>query len=456
MATLHPAPLSLPLVSSSSKTLPAAFCRKTTISASSDRLLANIPNIRQTIITGLPRIFPNTRSSIVEELDQEAKTFTATAMTMISNPFIEKTRTRTRTRLSCDVAEDPLIIAKLHAIKEAVADRVEMHNNVCEQRNNWNSLLLNAINSILLAATTTTSVGFAFPGEQPPPLHNLPSTILYLSATALLVIMNKFQPSQLAEEQRNATRLFKNLLTEIETTLSMGYATNSEVTDAMRRVLALDKAYPLPLLGAMLEKFPTSVAPATWWPEQARAKQSDRGRRWVDVHRGYTNNGWSEDLEGEMREIVKLMKVKDKKEYLRLGEKALKLNKLLAIAGPTLAGIAAIGSLLAGPSSSWAGIVGAAAGAVAVAVNTLQHGGQVGMVFELYRGTAGFFEFVEESIQSTVNESDLEYRENGELFQMKLALMLGRNLSELRDVAAKSRSMHQVNNGDEEFASKLL
>ncbi|KAJ6292370.1 hypothetical protein OIU78_024526 [Salix suchowensis] len=44
--------------------------------------------------------------------------------------------------------------AKLYAILEAVADRVEMHKNIGEQRDNWNTLLLNSINMITLTAVT--------------------------------------------------------------------------------------------------------------------------------------------------------------------------------------------------------------------------------------------------------------------------------------------------------------
>ncbi|RVX07889.1 putative F-box protein [Vitis vinifera] len=42
----------------------------------------------------------------------------------------------------------------LHEIMEAVADRVEMHKNIGEQRDNWNHLLLTSINAITLTAAT--------------------------------------------------------------------------------------------------------------------------------------------------------------------------------------------------------------------------------------------------------------------------------------------------------------
>ena len=213
----------------------------------------------------------------------------------------------------------------------------------------------------------------------------------------------------------------------------------------MNKVLALDRAYPLPLLGVMLEKFPPKTEPAVWWPETRRTLAKGKN----------DNNGWSVELEEEMQEIIRVLEIKDKDDYLRLGDKALKLNKALAIAGPLLTGLGAAGSafLASSPHNSWAAALGVIGGAMASAVNTVQHGGQVGMVFEMYRSNAGFFKMMQEAIESNLNEKDVQSRENGEVLEMKVALRLGRSLSELRDVAASSTRL-----GDdiEEFGSKLF
>ena len=130
----------------------------------------------------------------------------------------------------------------------------------------------------------------------------------------------------------------------------------------------------------------------------------------------------------------------------------MKLSKLLAISGPLLTGLAAIGSAYVGYSSYvgyLAAMLGVAGGALASIVNTLEHGGQVGMVFEMYRSNAGFFKLMEESVESNL----MERRENGELFEMKVALQLGRSLSELRDLASSS----SIKGTDvDEFACKLF
>ncbi|CAN4083765.1 unnamed protein product [Withania somnifera] len=347
---------------------------------------------------------------------------------------------------------DLLVIEKLYAIKEAVADRVEMHRNIGEQRSQWNSMLLTSINGITLAAATMA--GIAASSGDPVLGLKMSSTMMYLAATGMLSIMNQIQPSQLAEEQRNATRLFQYLYNEIETTLSIGHPTAIDVKEAMDRILALDKAYPLPLLGVMLEKFPSSVEPAVWWPQQRR-RQSKRASD--NTHENKWN-GWSGKLEEEMKEIMGVLSRKDQEEFISLGKKALKFNKLLAISGPLLTGLAAIGSMFIDQSttshgSNWAAMLGIVGGALASVVNTIEHGGQVGMVFEMYRSNAGFFRYMQESIESNLKETEKERRENGEVFEMKVALKLGRSLSDLRDLAATSSWKAE---SLDVFASKLF
>ncbi|XP_050874694.1 probable F-box protein At4g22030 [Lathyrus oleraceus] len=344
------------------------------------------------------------------------------------------------------------IIVKLYAVLEAVSDRIEMHHNIAQQRNNWNTLLLNSINMITLTATTFAGVASAAAAtcsDSSLLALKLSSALLFSAATGMLLIMNKINPSQLTEEQRNATRLFKQLQTQIQTTIAIGNPSEEDVKDAMDKVLALDKAFPLPLLGAMLEKYPAKFEPAVWWPSKKGKSQSKKA--------GKMNNGWNDELEMEMREVVDVIKRKDGEDYNRLGNIALKINKSLAVAGPLLTGIAAIGSTFIGNGSPVAAFVPLLAGSLASAINTFEHGGQVGMVFEMYRGSAGFFNLLETSIELTLSEKDLERRENGELFEMKMALQLGRSISNLRELASKSASYRME--GDvliDEFASKLF
>ncbi|KAF2304703.1 hypothetical protein GH714_037532 [Hevea brasiliensis] len=294
--------------------------------------------------------------------------------------------------------------AKLYAILEAAADRVEMHQNMGEQRDNWNKLLLNSINMITL--TATTMAGIAATGGAGAPLLalKLSSTLLFTAATGILFIMNKIQPSQLAEEQRNATKLFRQLQRQIQTILALHDPTELDVRNAMDKVLALDKAYPLPLLWKMIEKFPAKFEPALWWPKPHDFQRKSK----------------------------------------RPGKNS-----------PLLTGIAAAGSAFVG-NGSWAAVVAVAAGALATTVNTFEHAGQVGMVVEIYRNCAGFFSLMEESIESSLEETDFDRREDGQMFEMKMALQLGRSLSELRDLAQKSSSSRIDGVEVDEFASKIF
>ncbi|KAL6992818.1 hypothetical protein U1Q18_010934 [Sarracenia purpurea var. burkii] len=436
------------------------LCSSTSSSSSSccrremTRATINMPKLINggTLSLKLPRL---TTRGLVEELELR-NGYSNSNTTVLSNPPMISPNGSPSPKVS-----DSMVIAKLYAIMEAVADRVEMHKNIGEQRNNWNTLLLTSINAATLAAATMSgiaataaaaSVGAA--AGAPIGALKLSSTFLYLAATGMMAIMNKIQPSQLAEEQRNAARLFKQLHGEIQTTISIGSPSINEVKDAMERVLALDKAYPLPLLGAMLDKFPATVEPAVWWPQKRQTRQTRGGLG------GRNNgNGWDSNLEQEMRKIVGVLKRKDKADYLKLGEKALKLNKILAISSPLLSLLAAFGSVFLGSPShgSWAAVFGVVAGALSSVVNTFEHGGQVGMVFEMYRSNAGFFRLMEESIESNLKEREVERRENGKLFEMKVALQLGRSLSELKDLAASSSSSIQDKaSEDDQFASKIF
>jgi hypothetical protein len=181
-----------------------------------------------------------------EELDMRTG-YTSTATTS----DMEKDYTSTIINLDTSKRHSPnppaamLTAAKLYAIMEAVADRVEMHKNVGAQRDNWNHLLLTSINAMTLTAATMAGLAATnVNGATPCSLVALKasSTILYLAATGVLVVMNKTQPSQLAEEQCNAVRLFKQLHGEIQTTMSLRDPTIIDVSDAMEKVLALDRA----------------------------------------------------------------------------------------------------------------------------------------------------------------------------------------------------------------------
>ncbi|KAK1616232.1 hypothetical protein QYE76_021749 [Lolium multiflorum] len=347
-------------------------------------------------------------------------------------------------------------LEKLRAIADAAADRAEMHDIIGRQRDNWNHLLLHSTNSLTLVASAMAALAPAAPTMV---ALKASAGVLLATAAVTMAAVNKIQPSQLAEEQRNATRLWKELEREVRAELALGAPiAKADVKEAMDRVLALDAAYPLPLLPGMLEKFPKTVEPARWWPSRRPAqpkKSKSFGRRGAAAVA--SGNGWTQDLEDEMRGLLRVIKAKDENEFLTVGKLVLNLNKSLAVAGPALAGTAAIASVFigSGEAGTWASGAAVLGGALAAAVNTVEHGGQMGMLFELLRNCAGFYRKIQEDIEANLAEPDVDRREGGELFATKVALKLGRSLSDLKQF----RKMASPSVRDEdikEFAGKLF
>jgi len=347
--------------------------------------------------------------------------------------------TTTSGSIASSPADRNTAVDKLRAVAEAAADRAEMHDIIGRQRDNWNHLLLHSTNSLTLAASVMAALAPAAPGTVA--ALKASAGVLLATAAVTMAAVNRVQPSQLAEEQRNATRLWRQLERDVRATLQheAQQVTQADVQDAMDRVLALDAAYPLPLLPGMLEKFPKAVEPARWWPRRRPHQQPKSsstttrsrsfGRRGVRT----TSNGWSQELEEEMRGLLRVLRAKDEHQYLTVGKLVLSINRGLAVAGPALAGTAAVAAAFIGTGDG-ASASGAAAacGALAAAVNTVEHGAQLGMLFELLRNCAGFYRKVQEDIEAALGEADVERRENGEVFRTKVALLLGRDAAELR------------------------
>ncbi|KAJ4769886.1 F-box protein with a domain protein [Rhynchospora pubera] len=347
--------------------------------------------------------------------------------------------------------ESRLLVAKLQTIAEAVADRVEMHDIIGRQRNNWNHLFLHSINSFALSASLMTGISASLPSDLL--ALKLSSMLLLSAAGGMMLIVNKIQPSQLAEEQRNATRLWKQLGREIDQMLSKkSNLSKQDLNLAMDKVLALDKAYPLPLLPGMLEKFPEHVEPTCWWPK----KQIKQNPTLVNQDK-CEGNGWSQELEEAMTGLKSVLKMKDESYYVELGKLVLGINKGLALSGPAIAGLAAIatGFVDAPIGGSWAPVASIVGGALVAVLNTFEHGAQLGMIFEIFRNCPGLYQKIQVEIDSNLSEPEVELRENGEVFATRVALQLGRSVSELKDFAVFASPSCKVDDM-KEFASKLF
>ncbi|CAN6250858.1 unnamed protein product [Urochloa humidicola] len=355
-------------------------------------------------------------------------------------------------------AQDTTAVEKLRAIAEAAADRAEMHDIIGRQRDSWNHLLLHSTNSLTLAASAMAALAPVAPTTVG--ALKASAGILLATSAVTMAAVNKIQPSQLAEEQRNATRLWRQLERHLRAALDAPAITEADVQDAMDRVLALDGAYPLPLLPGMLEKFPKTVEPARWWPRrrtQTPTMKNNRSKSFGRRGIAGNTNGWTPELEEEMRVLLRVLKAKDEHQYISVGKLVLTLNKTLAVAGPTLAGAAAISAAFigGGEAGSWASGAAVVCGTLAAAANTVEHGGQLGMLFELLRNCAGFYRKIQEDIEEAIGEGDVDRRENGEVFETKVALMLGRSASEMK-VFRRMASASFKDEDIKDYAGKLF
>ncbi|GMY31206.1 putative f-box protein [Fagus crenata] len=105
--------------------------------------------------------------------------------------------------------------------------------------------LLTSLNGMTVTAAIS-GVGVKAPAILP---LKLSSTLLYMAVTGITLVMNKIQPSQLAEEKRNAARLFKQLHEDIQITLALQNPISEfDVDEVMKKVLALSKIFQTTIL----------------------------------------------------------------------------------------------------------------------------------------------------------------------------------------------------------------
>ncbi|KAI5056124.1 hypothetical protein GOP47_0029645 [Adiantum capillus-veneris] len=338
--------------------------------------------------------------------------------------------------------EDPFLVAHLHLIAHMAIDRAEMHSILAQQRDNWNKLFQSSLIALAMASTILSALsGFA-----PNICFSLPACTINLFLAFIMIGFNHFQPSQLAEEQRTAARLSKKLAHDIEFTLKIAPHLRQHaygyVREATERLHAIDKAYPLPLTPMVVEKFPKKVrAPVL--------------SKHVDEDVGFKNstqvggNGWEEGIAQTLQRVGELMVKGDARVYKERAERAKKMNLACAVVGPLCAGVGAalnlIGvmkeeGLIGGALHMNVGVIAAMASTFAAFVAIFSHDAQLGMIFELFRSSMGYFEEIDASITRAVS-LPVEKRENGVLFMLQVAYELGHRVE---DLATLNLSSHKT------------
>ncbi|KAH9551720.1 hypothetical protein CY35_09G027800 [Sphagnum magellanicum] len=351
-------------------------------------------------------------------VETEWNSFTQVAPSSPSSPSQRNTKGWT----DGNGVEESRVVAQLRNIAFAAKDRSEMHAIIGVQRDNWNKLCHMTVNMTTIAAAMLAAMNNGVAGSTSASFGmSMAAFLLNGGAAGFMFLASKFQPSQLAEEQRTASRFFKMLARDIETTLlidpRLRKAVHLYMDDVMDRLEALDVAFPLPLTPNGLVKFPQEVVPSVL------GSTADLSETEILAN---NTNGWSNAMVQDLKHTAEKLKESDIEIYLGWARNKERDNKRLAMLAPVLAGSAALLSLLGccQPGIHLAALASACSIA-AVFGSSFSNGGQIGMIFELYRNCAGYYEQMVQDIQSTIRVPVCQ-REDGELYHQKIALKLGR------------------------------
>jgi hypothetical protein len=307
--------------------------------------------------------------------------------------------------------QNPRLVAQLRNIALAASARADQHATIGLQRDNWNKLCHTTVVTATVAAAALA------------PSCSITAFVLNFASAGLMVLAGKMQPSQLAEEQRSAANQCRALAAEIEATLLVDPRLREDahlyVEDKCARLRAVDAAYPLPLLPNGLPKFPAVVRPPVLNApvNLAEPEMAANG-----------SNGWSPAIAEDLKRTAQKLRDADVEIYLGWARKKERESLRLAVAAPVLVATAALLNVLqCVPAVASAPTATAAAlcSAVGMFCFSFAQGGQIGMIFEMYRNCAGSFADMDNTIQRALRMPVCQ-REDGELFHQKIALQLGR------------------------------
>ncbi|OAE22061.1 hypothetical protein AXG93_3719s1410 [Marchantia polymorpha subsp. ruderalis] len=316
--------------------------------------------------------------------------------------------------------DDIRLQALLRSLGVMADDRSEMHAAVAVQRDNWGKLLQVTITMSMISAGILSALNTRAAAAASLSL-SVTASLLAGGSFFFMCLENWFQPSQLAEEQRAASRFFKALVREIEGSLKPGGSYLKEEAHVfyeskLQRLQYLDKAFPLPLFPGGIDKFPEVVGPSVL------SAPVDTSKPEVPLSEDKSsNNGWTAAIVEDLKKTSALLKKSEIATYVGWEKNAQKINKVLAISGPALALTSVVANFVNGGA-----LVAAACSVLAALVSSFSHDAQVGMVYEMYRDVAGSFEDIDKEIQRNLR-MPVEQREDGQLFHERIALTLGRD-----------------------------
>lgn len=312
---------------------------------------------------------------------------------------------------------DQRLVSQLRVLATLASDRSETHQVLSVQRDNWNRLF----HSTITMASVSAAAAAALNGAEQALGLSVVASILGLGVAALMAMVNFFQPSQLAEEQRHAARFFKRLATDVESTLETDPRLRQEASHFLQQKLgtlhALDSAFPMPLTPIVLEKFPAVVRPSILSSGPSGNGFAQSAMRTSSQWNG---TGWTPALEKDLKRTSAILNASDIPTYVEMATGVNRLNKTLAITSTLMATSGVLCNMM---NNS---LLGAACTVGAYFVYSLSHAVQLGAAYETYRNCAGFYADVASSIETALRVPVHE-RENGTLFLERISLQLGRS-----------------------------
>ncbi|MCO5609819.1 hypothetical protein L7F22_064051 [Adiantum nelumboides] len=111
-----------------------------------------------------------------------------------------------------------LLTPELQLLASAASDRAEMHSILAQQQENWNKLFQRTLTSTNLVACVLSGLATASHNVI---LCSMSALLLNAGIATMMAVINKFQPSQMAQEQRTVARLFHKLANDIHSALQV-------------------------------------------------------------------------------------------------------------------------------------------------------------------------------------------------------------------------------------------
>lgn len=315
--------------------------------------------------------------------------------------------------------EDSRLVALIRNIAVAAQARAAMHADLGVQRDNWNKLCHSTVTMATVAAAALAAIN-TLTGA-PAVSISVTAFLLNAGAGAMIFLANKLQPTKLAEQQRTAAHVYKTLAKEIEQELLLDPRLREDAHTYLENKLTKLNAFPNPLAPENLQNFPKVPS--------VNITMRDSSLSGPEMCAN-NSNGWSDEVVDSLKGVAELLRSSDIGFYQGLAQKKVKETARFVMLTQSFVVAAAVLNML--QFLPWqfpfplltTGLAGACSVA-AMFTFSFSHGGQIGMILEMYENCIGAYVGMDQTIQKVIRTPVCQ-REDGELFHQKIALQLGR------------------------------